>query len=161
MKPLLQCPLSESYVVFKKMRPFGLRQVREIEDHITSSSRSCHHPPLKDLVCYKGTTPLTMACKYGDLEAVKRIIQFWQADIQATGVYYKNEISGRIASASPRSSQQAVCTWILSATWWGKERMLKPRRYRKRIPSLMVWLLFMELSSHRILNHNPQDFRRS
>jgi len=68
------------------MLPFGLRQVEEIEDHI-SASTSCHHPPLKDLVCSRGTTPLLLACSYGDLEAVKRIVEYWEVSVEATAVY--------------------------------------------------------------------------
>ena len=52
-----------------------LCQVIEIEKH--SSTSSCHHPPLKDVVFHgamDGTTPLLLACSHGDLDAVKHIV---------------------------------------------------------------------------------------
>jgi len=67
----------------------GLRQVQEIENHISTSS--CHHPQLKDLVCHgkiDGTTPLLLACQHGELEAVKRIVELWGVDVRDTAVYH-------------------------------------------------------------------------
>jgi len=73
------------------MLPMGLHQVIEIEDHI-SSSTSCHHPQLKDLVCNR-TTPLLLACSYGDLDAVQRIIEHWGVNVQASAIYCINPIA--------------------------------------------------------------------
>jgi len=67
----------------------GLRQVMEIENHVTTSS--CHHPQLKNLVCHgaiDGTTPLLLACSYGELEAVQRIVEFWEVDVRTSASYY-------------------------------------------------------------------------
>lgn len=82
----LQCHLDDPYEFVKRMLPLGLRQVQEIEDHIVSNTsyhqgERYHHPPLKDLVCCRGTKPLNLACQYGDLEAVKRIVAVWGASI--------------------------------------------------------------------------------
>jgi len=80
------------------MPPLGLCQVQEIENHISTSG--CHHPPLKDLVyhgCYDGTTPLLLACKYGDLKAVEHIIESWGVDPRATAVYYMDS-GGRVVT---------------------------------------------------------------
>lgn len=108
MEPSSQCPLEPNAFV-TRMLPMGLRQVIEIENHI-SSSLSCHHPPLKDLVFSRGTTPLLLACSYGDLKAVKRIVEHWGVNVQASAVYCVNPIAdlvgrwlyfGHFAGASP------------------------------------------------------------
>ena len=95
----VKCPF-EPLTSLESMPPLGLCQVQEIENHISTSG--CHHPPLKDLVyhgCYDGTTPLLLACKYGDLKAVKHIIESWGVDPRGTAVYYM--ISSELSDWTP------------------------------------------------------------
>jgi len=85
----LQCPL-EPTTFLKSLHSTGLRILEEIERHI-STSNLCHHPPLNEVVLIgslDGTTPLLLACHFGDLNWVKHIVENWRVDIQAAGVYY-------------------------------------------------------------------------
>jgi len=107
---VLQCPLKPTtgaVTFLTSLRSTGLRIILdEIEEHI-STSNQCHHPPLKDVVLHgslDGTTPLLLACWYGDLNRVKHIIENWGVDFQAAGVYYYGSpFSGLFISPSIKS----------------------------------------------------------
>ena len=82
------CPLDRSKT-FPSMK-WNLEEVLEIEEHIKSTT-SCQHPPLEDLVITSKSgsqisTPLLMSCQYGDLEAVKRIIEIWGVNVSTAAV---------------------------------------------------------------------------
>jgi len=94
----VQCPL-EPHAFAKVMLPLRLDQVRMMENHIATS---CHHPPVREFICHgeiAGTTPLLLACKYGQLDSVKRIVQVWGVDVQASAVYFYRSI--KIDAATP------------------------------------------------------------
>ncbi len=89
----IQCPLvvlldSDSFI--KSTKPMGLHHIKEIEDHI--SKGSCPHPPLKDFVIkgsgVAGTTPLLLACNYGELDSVKHIVESWGVDVRTSALGY-------------------------------------------------------------------------
>lgn len=84
MTSRLSCPLASCELI-----PMKLLQVEEIESH--TATDSCSHQPLKNLIFkgpLEGTTPLLLACHYGDLEAVMRIVDIWAVDVQKTAKYY-------------------------------------------------------------------------
>jgi len=87
------CPLNPLITIRSlsfKSAMWRLPQLIEIEKHV--SSGSCLHPPLRDLILdepLKGSTPLLVACQQGYLEAVKRMVDHWGVDIQATAKYYR------------------------------------------------------------------------
>jgi len=110
--PTQECPLKARYsnittrTFLQSLHSTGLRVlIEEIELHF-STSNQCDHLPLKDIVLY-GTTPLLLACWYGDLNRVKHIIENWGVNFQAAGVYYDafpcagKFICRRIESATP------------------------------------------------------------
>jgi len=106
-----ECPLKTRFsnmsttMFLQSLHSTGLGILEEIEQHITTSNQ-CDHSPLKDLVLY-GTTPLILACWYGDLNRVKHIIGNWGVDFQAAGIYYH---------AFPNFPGQFICRRIESAT---------------------------------------------
>lgn len=76
---------------FGRSSKWSCRELDEIENHISSTSTCCYHPPLKDLVLtgkLAGSTPLLMACRDGQFKSVKRIVNRWGADVNRTAVYY-------------------------------------------------------------------------
>jgi len=94
-----QCPL-EPHVSAKGILQMRLDQVKLIEDHV--SSGSCQHPPLREFICHgeiAGTTPLILACRDGQLDSVKHILEVWGVDVQASAVYYYRSI--KIDAATP------------------------------------------------------------
>ncbi len=94
--PAVHCPVQlyclEPTVFLKSFRSStGLPILQEIEDHI--STGKCHHPPLKDVVLLRsldGTTLMMLACQFGNLDCVKRLVQTWKVDVNASAVYYKD-----------------------------------------------------------------------
>jgi len=65
-----------------------VKDLKAIEDHVSSRTK-CHHPPyLKDLHLTGCLieSPLLKACWHGDLDAVRRIVERWGVDIQATSI---------------------------------------------------------------------------
>lgn len=104
--PSLQCPLEPSKFreLLNSDQPFVLT-LDAIEKHISTNSQ-CHHPPLKDIILhgrFEGTTLLHIACHYGNPDYVKRMVEKWGMDMEATAVYYSNRFHhGRdIRSATP------------------------------------------------------------
>jgi len=85
------CPLDPN-TILQLALPMGLSHLEAIENHV--STDNCPHPPLKEFVFHghnvhlKGTTPLLLACHYGELESVKRIVESWGAEINAAAPYY-------------------------------------------------------------------------
>ena len=68
-----------------------LQNLKELEDHVLKSD--CPHPPnLKDFIfdgyVAFGTTPLILACQYGELDSVKYLIENWGVDLHALAQYY-------------------------------------------------------------------------
>lgn len=64
----------------------GLQHLTEIEEHVAAGSViNCPHHPLKSLILTEsndvytceGSTPSLMACYYGELTSVKRIVECW------------------------------------------------------------------------------------
>ena len=85
----LQCPIEYYDNLSDEVKP---RHLKAIEDHVATNN--CPHPPLKyvkiDDDWYTGTTPLILACQYGELNAVKRIVECWGVDVQASAKYFFN-----------------------------------------------------------------------
>jgi len=80
--------------------------------HLLGDSVICPHPPLKKFIfdgCIKGTTPLLLACHYGNLESVQHIIERWGVKVKnakkTAATYYLNpgscQSSKKIESATP------------------------------------------------------------
>jgi len=68
----------------------GLHHVKEIEDHF-NNCLSRRPLLLKDFVfkgLLEGSTPLQMACHYGELVSVKRIVESWGVDVNLASTYY-------------------------------------------------------------------------
>jgi len=68
-----------------------LQHVHQIEEHVAASNSNCPHPPLKDIVFNDlavGATPLLLACYYGDLDSVERIVEHWKVDVNLAATYY-------------------------------------------------------------------------
>jgi len=70
---------------------WNLKEVKEIEHHVKTST-NCQHPRLEDLVVTglcenERSTPLLMACRHGDLEAVKRIVDVWGINVCTATVH--------------------------------------------------------------------------
>jgi len=89
--------------------PMKLCHVKKIERHFSSSKCSLHSH-LKDLIINVhpalGSTPLLLACHYGELESVKRIIKSWGVDVRASAKYYSdpsqpNSLQTQIEAATP------------------------------------------------------------
>ncbi len=100
-----QCPLDPT-VIFsaKECHDF----IMEIEMHAVTSTDCCKHPSLKELVfkgALAGSTPLIVACHYGDFDAVERIIEGWEADVNKAAVYHADPVgwgnSIKLESATP------------------------------------------------------------
>jgi len=106
----LLCPL-DPYEIRQWENPMSDHHLEEIEAHI--SSRNCFHSTvLKELVFHhslEGCTPLILACHFGELASVKRIVENWGVDVRACAVYYIDPIyiseyalhSTRIEVATP------------------------------------------------------------
>jgi len=68
----------------------------EIEMHAATTNGCCKHPPLKELIfkgVLEGSTPLILACHYGDFDLVERIIEHWGADVNEAAVYYADPVA--------------------------------------------------------------------
>ncbi len=91
---LRQCPvlMLDTKTTFYNGKRMGLDQVREIEKHVASCIYL--HPPLKALVFKEGpvkdTTPLLLACHYGELDAVKHLVERWGVNVQDAALYYNH-----------------------------------------------------------------------
>jgi len=93
----------------ESVMPMKLCHVKEIEHHFSSSKCSLHSH-LKGLIINVhpalGTTPLILACHYGELESVKRIIESWGVDMNTSAKYYldpsqPNPLQTKIEAATP------------------------------------------------------------
>jgi len=85
------CPLNPQ--MFRSEQPMEMEHLKEIEEHVKSNRTDCPHLPLKYLVFHdnspiKGSTPLLMACFYGELASVKRIVEYWGVDVNLPSIYY-------------------------------------------------------------------------
>ena len=61
-----------------------------IEDYVTTTIE-CPNPPKYVKIDYdwhSGTTPLIVACQLGELEAVKRLVEYWGVDVCASAKYF-------------------------------------------------------------------------
>jgi len=99
------CPLEPTHF-FKSLRSKGIKILEEIEAHVSTSNNNCNHPQLKDLVfdgpLEFGTTPLLLACNYGDVDWVKRIVEDWGVDVNVAAVYFMyNRHGPKISKATP------------------------------------------------------------
>jgi len=78
---------------WKSVVPMTLVHVKKIETHF-SSSNCALHPNLKELIVdlYEdwGTTPLILACRQGELDSVKHLVEIWGVDVRAPANYYSN-----------------------------------------------------------------------
>ena len=86
------CPLEPSNF-WKLLRspPFVLT-LDAIEEHV-STSNLCHHPPLKDIILHgplDGTSLLHIFCSFGAPDHVKRMVDIWKMEVEATAIYYTN-----------------------------------------------------------------------
>jgi len=127
----VQCSL-EPHAFAELMLPMRLDQVKKMEDHI---STGCHHPPVREFICHgeiAGTTPLLLACKYGHLDSVKRIVQGWGVDVQVSAVYLMKSVhfppvgSGSMMKAL--SSSQQVMGTSISCGICSKEEQTSPQK---------------------------------
>lgn len=62
-----------------------------IDVHYVFDGCSLQHPILKEIVLtgsLQGSTPLLVACGKGSLEAVRWIVEEWQADVNRAAIYY-------------------------------------------------------------------------
>ncbi len=76
------CPLER----FLKLPELKYTDLIEIEEIVSSDSSNCphDHPPLAELLLhYRGESPLFLACKKGDKEVVRRIVEVWEADVNS------------------------------------------------------------------------------
>lgn len=111
----LQCPLGRTaFLTLEK--PMGLQHLTEIEEHVAARSSDCPHSPLKDLSfdddSMKGTTPLLMACYYGELASVKRIVECWGVDVNLAATYHFHRPfynHSKIKKASPLFVAASAC----------------------------------------------------
>jgi len=92
----LQCPLGwQAFLTLEK--PMCLQHLTAIEEHVAANCPNCPHPPLKDIFftddSIKGTTPLLMACYYGEIASVKRIVESWGVDVNLAAAYYFDRLS--------------------------------------------------------------------
>lgn len=87
-----KCLLNSEYSWLLNDTKMGLSQVKKIEAHVTSTKNSCCSLSLSDVLFkgdLEGTTPLVLACHYGDLESVKQhIVECWGLDVNIPAVYY-------------------------------------------------------------------------
>lgn len=88
------CGCGEEDCDYNLNQPIGptmnSRLVRKIEEHF-SRRIFLHASSLEDLVFdgdIKGASPLLLACKQGDLEVVKHIIESWRVDFQASAIFH-------------------------------------------------------------------------
>ena len=68
-----------------------LHHWKEIEGYVATTSDNCPNPIKYSKVDYNwhtGTTPLVVACQLGELDAVKRIVEFWGVDVCASAKYF-------------------------------------------------------------------------
>lgn len=84
---------------------WSLKEVKEIENHIKTTT-SCQHPPLEEIIVtglqeYQRSTPLLMACKYGDLEAVKLIVEGWGINVCTPAVHCAVSPDRRLEGVTP------------------------------------------------------------
>lgn len=87
----LQCPLSrQAFITLEE--PMGLQHVLKIEEHVATNSSDCPHLPLKDIFFNKpirgSSSPLLLACYYGELASVERIVEHWKVDVNQAAIYY-------------------------------------------------------------------------
>jgi len=90
-----QCPLDPLMILTaNECQEFVL----EIEMHAVTSNDCCKHPPLKEVIfkgVLEGSTPLILACHYGDFDSVERIVEGWGADINEAGVFHADPVTLR------------------------------------------------------------------
>ena len=75
-----------------------LCHVKKIERHYSSSERLLH-PHLKDLIINmntydRGTTPMIIACQFGELDSVKQLVETWGVDLHAPANYFSPNCYG-------------------------------------------------------------------
>jgi len=103
----VKCPLElEQFFNSVRVKPKGNQILEDIEAHVSTSNSNCHHHPLKDLVLggslELGITPLIVACHYGDVDWVKRIVDVWGAEVNDAAVYFLYLSNGqKISRATP------------------------------------------------------------
>jgi len=86
-----------------------LHHLNKIETHLSSASCHCSQLSLKDFVFgegpIRGTTPLILACKNGELGLVKHLIEIWRVNVNATAKYFMtkklSKLKMEIEKASP------------------------------------------------------------
>jgi len=83
----LSCPFNNPNFVLTSVLPMKLHQLKKIENHVTEAN-SCHHPSsLQNFSFYDGTTPLILACKFGELDTVRHLIETWGVSVNALATY--------------------------------------------------------------------------
>lgn len=68
--------------------------LRKIVLHQNQGNCDQPHPALKDLSLsgsLEGSTPLLVACEDGHLNAVRLMVESWEADVNRAGVYYRED----------------------------------------------------------------------
>jgi len=86
----LQCPLTrQTFITLEE--PMGIHHLLKLEEHVAANSPDCPHPPLKDSFFnypIRGSSPLLLACYYGELASVERIVEHWKVDVNEAAIYY-------------------------------------------------------------------------
>ena len=141
----------DTKTTFYNGKRMGLDQVREIEKHVASCIYL--HPPLKALVFKEGpvkdTTPLLLACHYGELDAVKHLVERWGVNVPNAALYYNHVeynllIKLLIDKGTPLIAAAFEGHPTSSVIWSEKEPTSAPRHLFNEV--LMVSPLFMESS---------------
>ena len=108
------CPLGRKAFLNLKKR-MRLEHIHQIEEHVAASNPDCPHPPLKDIVIndsIRGSTPLLLACYYGDFDSVERIVEHWKVDVNLAATYYIDPFNDELLS---RKIEKAAPLFVAAA----------------------------------------------
>jgi len=94
MESRQSCPLDPKEMRRQKTK-MELCYVKEIENHVATSCDTCLHPPLNQLTfkeAFEFSTPLLLACHYGQFDSVQHILENWGVDVQQAGNCFMNPL---------------------------------------------------------------------
>ena len=136
--------------------------IMEIETHAVALTDCCQHLPLKERFfkgVLEGSTPLVLACHYGDFDSVERIIKCWEADVNQASVYYVNPAALNSRRKHSLKFKKATPLFVAAsnghtkscATSSKEEQTLPQKRFVQIISVTTVLHHFMESSTTYIL----------
>jgi len=105
----------------------ALHDLQRSENHV-SSAKNCPHPPLKELIFdgrVKGTTPLLLACHFGEFESVKRIVESWGVDVRVAATYYMRLVSYSLIPHAGRFVKIESATPLFVAAFQGHSKIVR------------------------------------